>query len=99
MEIKDITNLMTSFVTEKGWYLKNSPRPQTPRNIAMSLSIEVGEILEHFQWADQPKDTEALSEELADVLLYLLQLASVLSIDIEKATITKLQKNRNRKWR
>ena len=98
MELKEITNLMTSFVTKKGWYSKDSSKPQTPRNIAMSLSIECGEVLEHFQWTEQPKNMEALSEELADVLLYLLQLASVLSIDIEKSVLTKLQINRNRKW-
>jgi NTP pyrophosphatase (non-canonical NTP hydrolase) len=82
MEIKELTDRMNIFVTSKGWYDKNSQRPQTPRNLAISLALEAAEILEHFQWHEDVKDKEELASELGDVALYLLQLASVSEINI-----------------
>jgi NTP pyrophosphatase (non-canonical NTP hydrolase) len=90
MELKDLTGKMHAFVLSKGWYEPDSPRPQTPRNLAISLSLEVNEVLEHFQWSDNLKDRDELSSELADVALYLLQLASISGIDLEKAILKKL---------
>jgi len=98
MDIRDLTEEMNRFVTAKGWYGADTPRPQTPRNLAISLSIESAEILEHFQWREDSKDVDGLSEELADVALYLLQLASVSHIDLEQAILQKLQKNYSRSW-
>ncbi len=98
MEIKELTQRMHAFVTEKGWYDPASPRPQTPRNLAISLNLEAAEVLEHFQWSEQLKDPQALGEELADVSLYLLQLASVNQIDLEQAILEKLKKNYTRDW-
>ncbi len=89
---------MHNFVEAKGWYSPGSLRPQTPRNIAISLVLEAGEVLEHFQWSEQTKDPEELSSELADVALYLLQLSSILGIDLETAIMKKLQKNYGRTW-
>lgn len=89
---------MHRFVAAKGWYSPNTPRPQTPRNIAISLVLESSEVLEHFQWADQTANTEELAGELADVALYLLQLASVQGIDLEQAILKKLEKNYGRTW-
>jgi NTP pyrophosphatase (non-canonical NTP hydrolase) len=93
-----LSNMMNDFVTAKGWYKEDTKRPQTPRNIAISIVLEAGEILEQFQWGDQVKDKESLSLELADVSLYLLQLARVCEIDLEKAIITKLERNYKREW-
>jgi len=98
MNIKSLTESMHKFVTEKGWYQPNSPRPQTPKNLAVSLSIEAAEILEHFQWDENSPYPQQLESELADVALYLLQLASICNIDLEKAILEKLQVNYNREW-
>ena len=98
MDISELTKKMNEFVTTKGWYLPTSPKPQTPRNLAISLSLEANEVLEHFQWDEKPKDTHELGSELADVALYLLQLASISGIDLEKAILEKLDQNYNRNW-
>ena len=98
MDIKQLTDEMNRFVRSKGWYEENSKRPQTPRNLAISLALEAAEILEHFQWRDEIKDREELASELADVALYLLELASVAGIDLEKAILKKLEINRTREW-
>lgn len=58
---------MNRLVGSKGWYDKASKRPQTPRNLSISLALEVAEILENFQWQDEVKDKEELASELADV--------------------------------
>jgi len=98
MDIKQLTDEMNRFVRSKGWYEENSKRPQTPRNLAISLALEAAEILEHFQWRDEIKDKEELASELADVALYLLELASVTGIDLEEAMLKKLEFNKTRKW-
>ena len=89
---------MHRFVSAKGWYDSASPKPQTPRNLAISLSLEANEVLEHFQWGEVSADRQELAGELADVALYLLQLASVSGIDLEEAILTKLEKNYQRTW-
>ena len=89
---------MHELVKSKGWYEKNSKRPQTPRNLAVSLSIEAAEILEHFQFGEEVKDREELGSELADVTLYLLQLASVSGIDLQEAVLKKMEVNKTRIW-
>jgi len=98
LDIRDLTEEMNRFVTAKGWYEKNTRRPQTPRNLAISLSLESAEVLEHFQWSDEFKDTKEFRGELADVALYLLQLASVTGVDLEAAILEKLQTNYGREW-
>jgi NTP pyrophosphatase (non-canonical NTP hydrolase) len=98
MELSDLTEKMHAFVRSKGWYEADTKRPQTPRNLAISLSLEAAEILEHFQWREQPVNKEELASELADVTLYLLQLASVSGIDLEEAVLKKLEVNAARNW-
>jgi NTP pyrophosphatase (non-canonical NTP hydrolase) len=98
MDIRELTNRMNSFVTAKGWYKPDSKRPQTARNLAISLSLEAAEILEHFQWQADVKKKDELASELADVALYLLQLSSVSGIDLEQAILHKLQINATREW-
>ena len=89
---------MHRLVESKGWYEPDSKRPQTPRNLAVSLSIEAAEILERFQFTDEIKDRDELGSELADVTLYLLQLASVSGIDLEQAVLKKIELNKTRTW-
>jgi NTP pyrophosphatase (non-canonical NTP hydrolase) len=98
MDLKELTQVMHDFVSAKGWYAVDSPRPQTPRNLAISLSLEVNEVLEHFQWRESPVDQQELAGELADVALYLLQIASVCDINLEKAILKKLEYNYTRTW-
>ena len=98
MDIKELTDRMHTFVTSKGWYGENSQRPQTPRNLAISLALEAAEILEQFQWSEEVKDRKDLSSELADAALYLLQLASISEIDLEQAILDKLEVNKTREW-
>lgn len=97
MTIQELTGEMNRFVAAMGWYDEDSPLPQTGRNIAISLSLEAAEVLEHFQWREQANQ-EALAEELADVALYLLQLAYLTGIDLEQAILDKLTINYSRKW-
>lgn len=97
MDLRDLTEAMHAFVAAKGWYAPDSPRPQTPRNLAASLAIEAAEVLEHYQWTEAAPAPE-LAGELADVALYLLQLASVTGIDLEQAILDKLQVNYGRRW-
>ena len=80
---------MHEFVRTKGWYEPNSPRPQTLRNLAISLNLEASEVLEYFQWEDLPLDLDGLSGELADVALYLLQIARERNIVTRKLTLLK----------
>jgi NTP pyrophosphatase (non-canonical NTP hydrolase) len=104
LTIAELTEAMQAFVRAKGWYEPDSPRPQTLRNLAISLTLEAAEVLEHFQWRDMPPDEiddqarAELGSELADVALYLLQLASVGGIDLEQAILDKLKTNYGRTW-
>jgi NTP pyrophosphatase (non-canonical NTP hydrolase) len=98
MTLDELTRAMHEFVSSRGWYAPDSRKPQTPKNIACSLAIEAAEVLEHFQWSDELRDREALSSELADVALYLLQLASITGIDLEQAILDKLALNASRTW-
>jgi NTP pyrophosphatase (non-canonical NTP hydrolase) len=99
MEIRELTQQMHRFVESKGWYEQNSSRPQTLKNLAISLVLEACEVLEQFQWQENPSNRDKLAEELADVLLYLLQISSLSDIDLEKATLEKLNKNYQRTWK
>jgi NTP pyrophosphatase (non-canonical NTP hydrolase) len=99
MDISILTQKMNDFVQSKGWYEKNSSRPQTLRNLVISLNLEASEMLEIFQWEDQPDRKNALEDELADVALYLFQIANVAEIGLEAAIMKKLDENINRTWR
>lgn len=89
---------MHRFVRSQGWYREGSPKPQTLRNLAISLNLEAAEVLEHFQWDESLKEPQVLAEELADVALYLLQIASIAGIDLEQAILNKLEHNYLRDW-
>lgn len=67
----------------------------TPENLAKSISIEAGELLECFQW-DNNYDKENLCEELADVLSYCIMLAERLDVDVEEIVLNKLEKTKKK---
>ena len=98
MELKDLEARMHAFVDAQGWYAPDSPKEQSPRNLAISLLLEAAEVLEHFQWGEEARERDALAGELADVALYLLQLASLSGIDLEQAVLDKLEENSRREW-
>jgi NTP pyrophosphatase (non-canonical NTP hydrolase) len=86
------------FARERDW-----EQFQSPKNLAMALAGEAGELLEHFQWlteaqsADLPPDKKrAVSHELADILNYLVRLAERLEIDLLAATDEKIAINEQR---
>ena len=70
----------------------------TPKNLAMSIAIEAGELMELFQWtgpADRlsPEDRVRAEEEIADVAIYLMLLANELDVDLERAVLGKIARN------
>lgn len=86
---------MDEFVETRGWYRPDAEKPQQPRNLALSIALEAGEILECFQWTDEADPSE-VAEELADVVLYAAQLANVLKLDLDQAVAEKFQLNESR---
>jgi NTP pyrophosphatase (non-canonical NTP hydrolase) len=98
MQLAELTEVMHRFVDAKGWYGPDSSKPQTSRNLAISLCLEAGEVLEHFQWSEAAPDRQVLADELADVQLYLLQLSSLNGVDLEQAVLHKLDVNYGRDW-
>ena len=72
----------------------------SPKNLAIALSVEAAELMEHFQWireADSaslaPEQKAEISKELADVLLYLIRLADKLNVDLAAAAAAKIAIN------
>jgi NTP pyrophosphatase (non-canonical NTP hydrolase) len=95
MNLTDWQNRLQVFAAERSWepFLN-------PKNLAMALSVEAAELVECYQWltpeqaaAPAPTQLEAVADEMADVLMYLLQLARVTGIDLEQAAEAKLLKN------
>jgi NTP pyrophosphatase (non-canonical NTP hydrolase) len=93
-DIKDLTNKINHWVAERGW-----EPAQKPKDLAISLSLEAAEVLEHFQWKNERKvakhireNREELADELADVAIYLFKLADKAKIDLRSAVENKLIK-------
>lgn|SRR5574344_2856028 len=86
--IKDLQTQIDQFNKDRDWDQFHSPA-----NLAKSISIEAGELLECFQWNEEKYDKEEVNEELADVLNYCLQLATVLHVDVKEIVEAKLAKN------
>ncbi|TKS53575.1 nucleotide pyrophosphohydrolase [Luteimonas yindakuii] len=97
-DIEELQAALRRFAEERDWGQFHSPK-----NLAVSLSIEAAEVLEHFQWLTEEQsrtldDTsrQAVAHEIADVLLYLLQLSDRLDIDPIRAAREKLALNAER---
>jgi NTP pyrophosphatase (non-canonical NTP hydrolase) len=85
--VKEISQLIWQHAVDRDW-----DHPE-PRSLAISISLEASELLEHYQWSGEPVgDKEALGEELADVLIYAFQLAHVIGVDPADIIRDKLQK-------
>ena len=96
--ITDLTSLrdaLREFAAARGW------RPfHTPKNLAMAMIVEAAELVEHFQWATPeeslrptPEKLDAIRDEVADTLIYLVELADALGIDPIAAARDKIVKN------
>jgi dCTP diphosphatase len=97
--IADLQARLRTFAHDRDW-----DQFHTPKNLAMALAGEVGELLEVFQWmtpeqaaavmdGDRAGDVE---DELADILIYLVRLADVLGVDLAAAAAAKLDRNEHR---
>jgi NTP pyrophosphatase (non-canonical NTP hydrolase) len=90
-----LRDALRHFAAERDWDQFHSPK-----NLATALTVEAGELLEHFQWLTDeqskvlsPEKLVPIREELADVLLYLIRLADKLEIDLVDAAVRKIALN------
>lgn len=93
--LQSLTQALRRFATERDWEQFHSPK-----NLAAALTVEAAELLEHFQWLTEEQSRNlpaekraAVGQEIADVLLYLLQIADKLQIDVIAAATEKLALN------
>lgn len=81
-----------TFRDERNWQ-----RFHTAKDLAISISLEASELLELFQWVDSDEavahDKDEMADELADVLIYLVQFADLLGLDLDAVVMDKLRKN------
>ncbi|PRX92398.1 nucleotide pyrophosphohydrolase [Allonocardiopsis opalescens] len=100
MSIPDLQKLLADFADRRDW-----GRFHTPKNLAMALAGEAGELAAEFQWLDpresaevmhDPAKAHAVRMEMADVLSYLLRLADVLDVDLDAALREKVAINEGR---
>jgi dCTP diphosphatase len=94
-DFSDLVSRLRAFAEERDWEQFHSPK-----NLTMALLGEAGELIEHFQWLTEevsrnlPSDKKAaVSQELADVLLYLVRLSDTLDIDLYQAALQKIEIN------
>ena len=95
-EIQQLQQQIRAFRDQRDWMQFHSPR-----NLAVSISLEASELLEHFQWITDEKSSKQVAEErrtqiateIADVAIYLLELSDNLGIDLKQAIEAKLQSN------
>ncbi|HRA80055.1 MAG TPA: nucleotide pyrophosphohydrolase [Thauera sp.] len=94
----ELRDALRRFAAERDWEPFHSPK-----NLAMALAGETGEVIEHFQWLTAEQSAalgaearEAVALELADVLMYLVRLADVLDVDLADAAQRKLRINAGR---
>jgi len=96
--IQDLSQRLADFARVRDWEQFHSPK-----NLAMALAGEAGELLEHFQWLSEaqskelaPDKREAVALELADILIYLLRLGERLDVDVLDAAYRKMAINESR---
>ena len=94
-ELEELRVLISNFAKERDWDQFHSPK-----NLSMALIVEAGELVEHFQWLKQSESRnlskdklEAVEEELADILVYLIRIADQLGIDLINVSRKKIKSN------
>ena len=95
MDLEKIQQRLREFARERDWEQFHSPK-----NLSMALSVEVAELVEHFQWltaaqssSAQAVDREQVATEIADIQIFLIMLADKLGVDIEQAVHAKIEAN------
>ena len=88
MDFNELKEKLIEFTDERDW-----DKFHTPENLAKSIAIEAGELLESFQW-DSNYDKDEVCDELADVISYCIMLADKLDVDVEEIVLNKLEKNK-----
>jgi NTP pyrophosphatase (non-canonical NTP hydrolase) len=91
--LQELVNKLIQFRDDRDW-----AQFQSAKNLAVSISLEAAELLEHFQWTTEdqevsPQKREEMTEEVADILIYLLLFAHKLDIDPVQAAKNKIEKN------
>jgi len=96
--MENLLKIIREFNSKRDWQQYHSPK-----NLAMALSVEVAELVEHFQWLNQaqsrsvePAKKEEIKDEIGDILIYLVNLADQLDIDPVQAAFDKIEKNRKK---
>lgn len=84
----DTINRIRQFVSDRDW-----GKYHTPANLAKSISIEANELLECFQWSDDGYSLDAVKDELADVLIYCIDMLDALGLDADEIINAKMAKN------
>lgn len=94
-DFRELVKEVQEFAREREWEPFHSPK-----NLAMALSVECAELMEHFQWLTESQSRrlgkaklQEVSTELADVQIYLIRLAHVLGVDLIEASNAKLVVN------
>jgi len=95
-ELQRLRRRLAEFARVRDW-----EQFHTPKNLAMALIAEAAEVVEHLQWKEAeaelaPAEREAIAEELADVLIYLVRLADRLEVDLARAAWAKIERNESR---
>ncbi|MHA0044053.1 nucleotide pyrophosphohydrolase [Deinococcus sp. PEB2-63] len=93
MDVEVLQRDLRRFSERRGW-----GRHHNPKSLVMALTVEVAELVEHFQWLTEdesfhPTDLEGVQEEVADVFIYLVQIADRLHIDVTEAVTQKMKRN------
>ena len=86
-KLEKLKNKVLKFIDDRDWDQFHSPD-----NLAKSISIEAAELLECFQWGNE-YELEAVTDEMADVFIYLLDLANKLNVDLIDIADKKMDKN------
>ena len=91
----ELKRKLRDFATKRDWDQFHSPK-----NLAMALSVEVAELVEHFQWLTEeqsyikdPEKLEEIKQEIGDILIYLTRLSDKLGIDLLEAAKDKIKIN------
>ena len=87
-DLEELKNEIVKFTQERDWDQFHSEA-----NIAKSVCIEAGELLECFQWDNENFDKDAVCDEMADVFTYIINLALRLNVDLLEVTDKKLDRN------
>lgn len=85
---QETINRIKKFTADREW-----EQFHTPGNLAKSIAIEAGELLECFQWSDTEFNEEHMKEELADVIIYCQHLMNRLNLDVDEIVNQKMDKN------